>query len=99
LNAEHRDYELYWILGEDQWSALPRWSRPELLAELLQFIVFPRNGVDPEPRENFRMSSVNLSHPASGTAIRKALRTGKNPLGLAPSVREYIRQEGLYQNG
>jgi len=96
LKKECRPFELFWILGEDQWSALPRWSRPDLLAELLHFIVFPRDGVDPNPRAEFRMTPVALTHPASGTAIRKALKTGRTPEGLDGAVLAYAREQGLY---
>ncbi|NDI16649.1 MAG: nicotinate (nicotinamide) nucleotide adenylyltransferase [Verrucomicrobia bacterium] len=34
--------ELYWILGSDQWSTLPRWKSFEELGGLVKFLVFPR---------------------------------------------------------
>jgi nicotinate-nucleotide adenylyltransferase len=33
---------LFWIMGGDQWQALPRWKYPERLAKCVEFIVLAR---------------------------------------------------------
>ncbi|RYD25255.1 MAG: hypothetical protein EOP87_24755 [Verrucomicrobiaceae bacterium] len=81
---------LFWIMGGDQWAALPTWKHPEKLAALVEFIVLARNDL-PEPREGYRMHRIIGEHPASSTAIR---------LGgvehLHPAVRDHIRHRQLY---
>ena len=92
------DARLHWILGEDQWSKLETWSRPERLRNLLTFIVFPRNGRDPAPRKGYRHHTLDLVHPASATEIRARLQSGaRNDCSLHPSVSEYIRNHHLYE--
>ncbi len=88
--------KLFWIVGLDQWDALPRWREPEALAELLEFIVFSRDG-EPEPRPGWRMHHVRGTHPASSTAIREALREGRPvPPWLPQGVLDHIRNHRLY---
>lgn len=93
LHAEFPGALLFWIMGADQWAALPRWSRPERLAELVEFLVFPRNGESPVPRAGFKMRRLDATHPASATEIR--LHPQGNPW-LPPGVERIIRREGLY---
>lgn len=91
----------FWIMGGDQWDALPRWNQPERLAGLVEFIVIGR-GASPTPREGFRLHAVAGGHPASATAIRQALR--REPEDRPPAdpwlpdaVAAYIRRRGLYR--
>lgn len=86
---------LFWIVGLDQWEALPRWRDPDALAELLEFIVFSRDG-DPRPRDGWRMHLVRGTHPASATAIREALQRGEAPSWLPDDVLDYIHRRRLY---
>ena len=92
----HPDAELFWILGHDQWEALPRWHRPERLAELLHFVVFAR-GSRPAPRPGWKMTHLPGVHPASSTALRRQLAAGgpAEPW-LHPDVLDYIRRHRLY---
>jgi len=86
---------LFWLLGADQWAALPRWQNSQRLAELVEFAVFPR-GQPALPRPDFRLHLLDGSHPASASAIRG------NPTGvlesawLHPQVAAYIRRHALY---
>ena len=83
---------LYWIMGGDQWDALPTWKHPEQLAADVEFIVIPR-GHPPQPRPGYRLHSVPGSHPASSTLIR----TGASSHHLPPAVAAYIATHHLYQ--
>ncbi len=84
---------LFWIMGGDQWDALPRWKHPEILAELLEFIVLPR-GEMPLPREGYRMHVVQGDHPASSTEIRANIAEGKSSHPwLHPAVCERLGRE------
>ena len=92
--------DLCWLLGADQWASLHTWARPDILADRLTFIVFPRG---PEPilrRPGFRHEVVDVRHPASSTAVRAAVRAGQPLDGLvAPAVAAYVREHGLYETG
>lgn len=91
---------LFWILGDDQWHALPRWTHPERLAALVEFIVFSRNHGAPTPREGFSACFLPAVHEASATQIRVALqgemRLENGHPWIQPQVMEYIRAHGLY---
>jgi nicotinate-nucleotide adenylyltransferase len=88
--------KLFWIMGADQWRALPQWKEPGRLAELVEFIVFARDGV-PEPHPGWPMHFLPGTHPASATAIRRALAVGLDPVPwLDPAVAEFIRKQRLY---
>ncbi len=84
----------FWIMGGDQWSALPTWKNPERIAELAEFIVLARNGEKVLPRENFRLHIVPGEHPASSSAIRRALalRESKIPY-LHPGIAAMIKHD------
>lgn len=71
----HPHDELSWLMGMDQWNQLHRWARYELLVERLSFIVCRRNGESAVARPGVRVRFVTLSHPASSSAIRQALRS------------------------
>ncbi|MDB4673248.1 nicotinate (nicotinamide) nucleotide adenylyltransferase [Verrucomicrobiales bacterium] len=96
--AQHfsaEDTELFWILGADQWVALERWSKPEVLAALLKFIVFPRDDIELAPKEGFQATFLETRHPASATEIRRL--QGVSP-HLAAPVSSYIKQHALYSD-
>ncbi len=61
--------ELFWLMGCDQWLALPQWKHPEILARHLTFLVFSRGDI-PQTREGYRMQHLQGDHPASATALR-----------------------------
>lgn len=89
---------LFWIMGGDQWDALPRWSHPERLAAAVEFIVLDR-GEASLPRPDFRMCRIPGEHPASATAIRQAVASGVDPQTLRwlpPPAATYIQAHGLY---
>ncbi len=96
--ALHPGVSLYWILGEDQWRNIETWSRPGYLAELLTFIVFPRDGRAPEDKPGFRHRALEFVHPASATDIRARLQSGvEDDCSLLPAVSTYIRKNHLYR--
>lgn len=87
---------LFWIMGGDQWAALPRWEKPELLAQLVEFIVIARGEV-PQPRKGYRLHVIKSEHPASSTSLRQLVFQGAlaHPW-LDPTVAEYIEEHRLY---
>ncbi len=81
----------FWIMGGDQWSALPTWKHPERIAELAEFIVLARNGEKVLPREGYRLHIIEGEHPASSTAIRRDLALGETEIpflhpGIAATI-------------
>lgn len=80
LASRHPGNEWFWIMGGDQWAALPSWRHPEILAEMVEFIVLARNGDGVIPREGYRMRLVHGEHPASSTAIRAAIASGETEI-------------------
>ena len=87
---------LFWIMGGDQWEALPAWKNPELLAEHVEFIVLAR-GKTPLPRNDYRLHVVHGEHPASASAIRHYISQGAvaHPW-LHPEVARWIEGKSLY---
>jgi nicotinate-nucleotide adenylyltransferase len=88
---------LYWIMGSDQWEALPSWKDPEELKARLRFLVFPRPG-KPRPRRGFWMREIPLRIDISATEIRQRLRNKLSIDGLVlPSVQKMIRESRWYR--
>jgi nicotinate-nucleotide adenylyltransferase len=86
----------HWIMGSDQWLALPRWKEPEVLAQHLTFLVLPR-GQAPEIRIGYHMQVLVGEHPASSTELRdEANPHFLDPAWLPPRVRDYILTQKLY---
>jgi nicotinate-nucleotide adenylyltransferase len=87
----------FWIMGTDQWEALPHWAHPERLAECVEFIVFSR-GAPATPRDGYVLHAIRTDHPASATRIREALAIGENHHPwLDPEVEAHLRRQGLYR--
>jgi len=97
MRATFPGARLFWLLGSDQWDALPRWQYPERLAACVEFIVFPR-GDPPTPREGYVMHALAGTHPAAATDIRGAFAQGQaSHPWLNPAVAEYIVRKRLYR--
>jgi nicotinate-nucleotide adenylyltransferase len=90
------DSQLYWIMGGDQWAALPQWKHPERLARCVEFIVLARNQAI-QAREGFRLNVVHGQHPASATDIRRSIPSGAiSHEWLNPAVSRWIAEKQLY---
>ncbi len=99
MARHHPASRLFWILGADQWQALPAWRHPERLARRVEFIVLARHGSPrPLPRPGMVLHVVEGDHPANATAIRDALARGTSSHPwLAPTVTAWIVRHGLYR--
>ncbi|BCU78937.1 nicotinate (nicotinamide) nucleotide adenylyltransferase [Luteolibacter sp. LG18] len=96
--ADHEpEAEWFWLMGGDQWEALPRWRHPDRLAAVMQFLVLARGHEKPQPRPGWRMQVVAGEHPASSTAIRAGKELSVEGW-LSPPVAAYIRKHGLYRH-
>ena len=96
FSAQSPSTQWFWLMGCDQWLALPRWKNPEILARHLIFLVFSRGEI-PQPREGYRMQHLHGDHPASATAIRDP-QSGHflQDDWLPRDVKNHIRQKHLY---
>lgn len=97
FTALEPDTEWFWIMGYDQWEALPRWKNPEILAQAVTFLVFTR-GLEPQPRLGYRMKALSGTHPASSSALRD--RDGTDHLRadwLHSDVLAWIKKNALYR--
>ena len=89
--------ELYWILGSDQWSTLPRWKSFQELGGLVKFLVFPRPEVA-QPLAGMKMNSIPLRLDISATEIRKRLHGQLSVRGLVlPLVEKSLRRSRVYR--
>ncbi len=89
---------LFWLMGADQWRALPRWKEPDRLAAAVGFIVFARDG-EPEPHPPWRLHFLAGGHPASATRIRESVAAGTIPMDWLPEkVAAHIARRGLYKS-
>ena len=93
----HPDAMLHWLMGVDQWAALDRWARPDILRERLTFIVFARDGAQPAARGGWRPVFLSGEFPGSSTEARRRLAAGESTAGLVPAeVSEYAISARLY---
>ena len=99
--------ELFFILGRDSLSQLPRWKEPSRLIELCRLVAVPRPGSKlPDLKEletlipGLSSRLILLDKPeidVSATQIRKRVAEGLSIRGLVPGpVAEYIKQHKLY---
>lgn len=90
-------HDIFWILGVDQWEALETWNRPDRLACLARFIVFPRHGRAPRANPRFRAAFLTHALEQSATELRAAIQAGQTwEEHVPPIVADYIKEHGLY---
>jgi nicotinate-nucleotide adenylyltransferase len=91
--------ELFYLIGADHASQLPKWRAAEELARLVQFVVIPRPGQSdgslPPPFRGQRLSGYPIALSSSQIRARVKARLPIQP--FVPSVvAEAIRNNGLY---
>lgn len=96
MQQHYPNSDLFWLMGTDQWQALPHWSRANYLSSLVKFIVFTR-GTPVSPLADFQSTALHGRHPASASQIREDLSFGLEPRWLTPSVLNYLKENRLYQ--
>jgi nicotinate-nucleotide adenylyltransferase len=99
LRDEQPTAALYWIIGSDNLPLLHTWREPDKIQELCTIVSYPRKGHMASPTDPGIRLDVTLdatSDDVSASAIRDALRSGRQPQGLDPRVLQRIRQLGLY---
>ncbi len=105
IHDENPEAALFWIIGSDNLPLLPTWRRPERILSLATLVIYPRKGHAASPGdllpgralpEGAVLTLDVTPDDVSATAIRNALRSGREPAGLDPRVLDRIHQLGLY---
>lgn len=103
LRHRHGGARLFWIIGADQLSRLPRWHKVGELAKAVGFIVAnrPDCAVD-QPIANLAVHAHYLNKRSIGvssTEIRQRIACGKTIAPFVPkAVQDYIFNHKLYQH-
>jgi nicotinate-nucleotide adenylyltransferase len=86
--------EIYYLVGEDNVAALPRWHRFTELEKLVRFVVLDRGGI----QSSHGYLTVQRRLDISATDIRNRVALGRSIRYLVPAaVEEIIRQGNLYR--
>jgi len=97
LEVRERDpnAELFWLVGADNVSGLPKWHRIDALKNLVQFVVLDR-GCSEKIEHKYPVVQRNID--ISATEIRKRVASGRSIRYLVPkAVEEIIFLEKLYR--
>lgn len=99
LRARHPQAALFYLIGADHVSALPRWKAAAELAALLEFVVVPRPGepavVWPEPFRGRQLRGFPIA--LSSSQVRARVRAGLSiDLLVPPAVAGAIANNRLY---
>lgn len=101
LSEKFAGHRLFWVIGTDEVSDLPRWRRISDLARMVEFICIERPGFTlPASLEisGLRMYPIT-GHPkeADSSGIRERLGKGMPvDMLLSPDVSSYILKKKLY---
>jgi len=94
IRRREDDSEIYYLIGEDNLSALASWHRFEQLQKMVCFVVLDRTG----RQTNHPYQVVHRRIDISATEIRKRIASGRSIRYLVPpAVEEIIRRSNLYQ--
>jgi nicotinate-nucleotide adenylyltransferase len=97
LQIRERDpnAELFWLIGADNVSGLPKWHRIDELKKLVQFVVLDRGYRE---KSSHKYPVVQRNIDISATDIRKRVASGRSIRYLVPkAVEDIIRREKLYR--
>jgi nicotinate-nucleotide adenylyltransferase len=97
FHQKYPDADLYWIFGSDQWKVIDKWTKPEILADLVTFIIFPRPDL-PQEKEGFKHLTLDFNYPISSTEIRERIKNKQSISDLVPpGVEKVIELHQLYR--
>lgn len=77
---------LFLLLGADSYAALSSWREPGKIRTLCRIIVARRPGAEPPAIQSDDILLDIPNHPASSTAIRKALGANQTLAGMLPDA-------------
>ena len=102
MKAEHGSgHAWHFLIGADNWAIFPTWHRWQEVLNEATLVVYPRKG---ETLGELPPGVVGLPMPeipGESRRIREILAaTGDmEKAGVLPSLRDYIRDQGLYATG
>jgi nicotinate-nucleotide adenylyltransferase len=100
LSEQYPNYDLFVVIGADQFTKLSEWKGIEKLIRLVHFLVFARGTlqVPKSPLSGVRMTYMeNPLIDLSSTKIRNTLRSGALPLDKLPdAVCSYLTEHNLF---
>jgi nicotinate-nucleotide adenylyltransferase len=89
---------LSFLIGADAFAEIETWHRWKELVRLVEFIVVTRPGAEWRlPAGAAVVEMAGLWLPVSSSEVRRALAAGEPDVPVAPAVREWIRERGLYR--
>ncbi len=102
LKNENPSLKFIFIIGSDNLSSIEKWNDFEYLKDNIEFIIHERKGYKIPEKLSIIVTSIikdNISD-ISSSLVRTNISQGKSIKNLvSPQVEEYMRLEGLYQNG
>lgn len=98
LYDEYSDYQLYFVIGTDQYLKLDKWKQIDELKKMITFIVVNRE-VDKQEIEK-SMLSINIPRiDISSTEIRQRCTHRRSiKMLVTPSIETYIKKGRLYES-
>lgn len=98
IKQDYPDYQIYFIIGTDQFEHLHKWKHIEALKEMLIFIVVNRE-VDTQD-VNQGMIALNMPRiDISSTVIRQRCKNRQSiKMFVTPRIEAYIKRGRLYEN-
>ena len=100
IKSQFSDFNIFFILGADQFSRLSEWKNVDLLAQSVHFLVFARHSRNPviPSIDNLTFSFMdNDLINISSTDIRKHIHSQRLPVSLLPAeVSDYLSTQNLF---
>ncbi len=107
LKSQHNTGEIFFIVGWDSLTELPKWKEPSRIVSLCRLVAVPRPGYSLPDLKSLEAAITGLSGrlilldkpriDISATAIRSRIALGLSIRDLVPEVVErYIREYRLY---
>jgi nicotinate-nucleotide adenylyltransferase len=94
IAGRESEAQLYYLVGEDNVTGLPRWHRFADLQNLVRFVVLERSGTEAD----YSYPTIRRKIDISATDLRKRVASGRSiRYFVPPAVEEIIRQGNLYR--
>ena len=94
IRRREKDADLYYLIGEDNVSDLPKWHRFKELQTMVSFVVLNRTGL----KSTHDYAVVERKIDISATDIRNRVASGRSIRYLVPAeVEEIIRRQNIYR--
>jgi nicotinate-nucleotide adenylyltransferase len=94
IQTREKGADLYYLIGEDNVSDLPRWHRFPELQTMVHFVVLNRTGL----KSTHDYAVVERKIDISATDIRNRVASGRSIRYLVPAeVEEIIRRQNIYR--